>query len=289
MKKSFKLLLLIGLATSIGFTSCSKDDNEPAPKPAITIASPSEGATVTSGDLIHLEFTASANEKLKTVIIKRKMGGVEATVLDTTFSSSTTSSTFDKHFIAGSAGTEIFTITVTDKKDNVDTKTVSVNVVAAGTITSYTAKLLGGQENQTEGSFFSTTTGTIYNQANAKANAASVDFLYFYGATNQATISSPADADAAIMYNNVTTGLQTWTVKNATMFTGKLTNVDFDNATHASIAAAVVNPTASKVNTLAVGNVFGFKTVGGKSGLIKVTAVTGTQAGSITVSVKVQD
>jgi hypothetical protein len=159
------------------------------------------------------------------------------------------------------------------------------------TIRTQTTKLLAGQSNNDAGSFYATAgTGTIYKQADAKANSAAVDFLYYYGANNQATIAAPNDTDAATVYSNATTGLQTWATRNATKFKATtLTAADFNNATPATINTAAEGANLAMAKTLAAGNTYAFITAGGKKGLINVANITGTQAGSITINVKIID
>ncbi len=175
--------------------------------------------------------------------------------------------------------------------------TVTPTPTDAG-ITAYSDKIYGDQANNSAGSFFATSTGTVYTQALAKTNAASVDFLYYYGATNKATLAAPNDAPAATIYDNATNGLQTWSVKNATEIRETMLTADIFNAVAADSTltqlydAAAIGAAATSATDLAVGDVVAFKTVGNKKGFIKVVAIVenGTTATGdyIKVDVKVQ-
>ncbi len=286
------------LIVGLGFlTSCGTDPDAVKPKPTIALESTapfiSGNTEVTAGDSIKFKLVATGEKINKVEVnVSYGAGATPAVVFADNAAGDKPGYTKEiKTRARNIAGTETYTFTVTDKNGEVATKDVVVTVKAAQTIRTQSTKLLAGQDNNTVGSFYATAgTGTVYNQTNAKTNAAAVDFLYFYGATNKATIAAPNDADAATIYNNSTTGLQTWTVRNATKFkTTTLSATDFNNATVASINTAAEGAALTKSNDLTNGRVFAFVTAGGKKGLILVNTITGTQAGTIEITVKIVD
>lgn len=305
MKKLNSLLMLAAVAGALTFTSCQKD--EVTTTGTVTYSTPTDGkATVPTDTVILVKLTVSAAEDLKSVSAKVAYDGAVGTTLDLSADTKTTDSTLasgtGKTFewttgilTRSVAGKEVYTYTFKDKSGNTTEATITLTVnskVVVDKVVTYSAKLLGGQSNATQGSFFNSSEGLVYNQANAKTNSGKVDILYFYGATNMATIASPDDADAATIYNNSSTGIQTWTTKNATKFKATtVTATEFDGITakdDSKIVAAAAGAADTKSNKLASGSVFAFVTAAGKKGLIKVTAVSGTQDGSITIDVKVQ-
>lgn len=179
---------------------------------------------------------------------------------------------------------------VTDVDGNSDDLTLNVTAQGDPGINSYTAVLMGAQDNTTYGSFYDAESNTVYMIADAKTNAAAVDIVYFYGATNLATLAAPSDQASQDVYNQSTSGIQTWSVKNATMFkTTSLTGSDFNAvATSADINTHASGGTATKANLLASGEVVAFETVGGKKGLVHIGAITTGANGSITLNVKIQ-
>jgi hypothetical protein len=189
-------------------------------------------------------------------------------------------------------GQEKWYFKVTDK--NNQTKEISFTITTEavttyGPINEFSMKILGAQDNAT-GSSFASIDGTVYSITDAKANAAKIDWLYFYGATNLATLASPNDADAASVFNNATWGLQTWSVRNNTLFKKVTDPVDWNGIVNDSLilintASGVTN---TKSNNLVVNNYLSFITASGKKGMIKVESIDGTQTGTITISVKVQ-
>ncbi len=187
-------------------------------------------------------------------------------------------------------GTEKISLKITDKDGQ--TNEIALNITtesAAGPITAFDQKILGSYQSST-GSSFASVDGTIYSLAEAKANQSKVDWMYFYGASDLATIASPNDSHAALVFNNATNGLQTWTTKNNTLFRKVSTVIDWNAITDDTIimSEAATEPDQTRIATLAVGNVLLFKTVTGKYGMIKVNNIAVGADGTIDISVKVQ-
>jgi hypothetical protein len=298
MKKSILALIGVAVVTGSLFTGCKKDTEEDTP-PSVVIQQPAGGAiTVEPNEEVDVSVLASAaNEsRLKTFKVEFSQDGGPFTALgDTTFASSTTAYTFEAPLTSKSTpGTVAYRFTATDNNSLSTSATLTITVEngsSGGAIESYEAKMLGNQSSST-GSFLSTSTGTVYTQADAKANASSVDLLYFHGASNGPTIASPNDADAASVYSNSSTGLQTWSTKNATqLYASSMTAAQFEAiTTDTEIVAAATGAASTKISQLTVGKVFAFTTAAGKKGLVKVNSITGTNStpGEISVDVKVQ-
>jgi hypothetical protein len=77
-----------------------------------------------------------------------------------------------------------------------------------------------------------------------------------------------------------------WDPQNATLFGS--TTLDFTSVNYNDLSA-ISGLSASKINDLAVDDVFAFETVDGKKGLVKVTNLTTGSNGAITINVKIQD
>jgi len=251
--------------------------------------------TVDVNSAIKFGITARATSgTVKRCYIYRTITGKPAQkVLDTTFTAAITVFATDINTTAlGAAGTEKWDFTVTDS--NGGSATVSVTITTTvpttyGPIFSYPTKVLGAQTSAT-GSSFASSNGTVYSLADAKINSALIDWVYFYGATNFATICAPNDADAAAVFNNATNGVATWATRNATVFKtatgiGNWNSITNDSTILAQTSSGV---TGSKVNNLATGYFLAFITATGKKGLIKVNSLTPDATGSIDIDVKVQ-
>lgn len=286
MKKLTYLLSAL-LIASIGLVGCdNKDDNE---APTITNlkvngTAISDGFSALAGE-VTITFDASDDSKVAKVSVTES--GAAAPVFSKDKVDKTPYAVSFKYTVSKTVN---LIATVTDDDDKSISITIAVKLDAG--VSSYSAKLLGAQTNATEGSFLKTSDGTIYLQADAKTNAAAIDILYFYGATNLATLAAPSDTDAGSIFDNATTGLQTWTVKNPTSFkVTTLTQTNFNEVRTAGGAEAAytgaAGTAASKANNLTSGKVVAFKTAAGKYGLAYVSALTTGATGSITLDVKV--
>jgi hypothetical protein len=296
--KHFALLALF-VATISLFTSCKKDEEPTEKEPTINFVGgtgfTSTDVTLPAGSVFKVGITAAANTNSNAKLVKFKVtrtaNNVPTTVTDSTLSTATLN--FTRSYTTNMEGSkERWTFEVTDSDGM--SKAVTFEITSEAIVKIYTAILMGGQMNTTVGSFWSSASNTVMKQADAIVNQAKVDFLYFYGTTNLATIAAVDDDQAAIAWNNL---FDNWTVKNATRF-NKVTGVNWDNVTEYNeelILQYATSLTASKANLLAVGDIVAFQTAAtstnpGKKGLFKVTAITGTSGTdrTITLEVKIQ-
>lgn len=298
MKRLSFLFAIILMASMPFFTSCGKDPATDV-KPTINFIGgtgyTSQDVTLKAGETLKVGISAFSNAsskaKLKSFKIVRTFNNVPFTALDSTLNSTDAFNITIESFAYPTAGVERWAFTITDKDGEFSEISFNVTTTSGGQITSYTQKILGSYDNATIGSSFASSDGTVYSLANAKTNAAKIDWMYYYGATNLATLASPNDATVAEIFTSATNGPATWSVRNDTKFDKVTlpTGLTWDNiTTDAEIVILASGVSKTKVTALTVGQIVAFKTVTGKQGLIKVEAITGTGAGSITYSVKVQ-
>ncbi len=289
MKKFNLLVLCAAVAVSGFFSSCTKDNNT---TPETTIVANLNGTDkdaikVIAGETVIYKFTVTAPAKIKSIKVAQKKGADTTTPINKT-------SGFLKDTMDIVSGTVIasanitLTITVVDKTDN----TVSKEVVITTDVALDPIGLveIGDDDNATLGSSFASIDGLVYKLAEAKASSNKIDFLYFYGSTNKATIASPADATAATVFTG-TSGLSSWTTKNATKL--KVVTVNFETAKLSDVPDVSADG-ASILPNLTIDNVIAFKTAStsaypSKKGLAKVTAIPSDGAtGKIIVDIKVE-
>ena len=186
-------------------------------------------------------------------------------------------------------GAYVYTFTVTDSKDKTASVSFTITVEASGGPIMTWSKTLGSHRSST-GSSFASTTGTVYSIADAKTNSAAVDFMYFYGASNEATLAAPDDSDVPTVFASAD-GPASWSTKNATRFaTTTLSAGDFDAITDdLAVVTAATGASATKVNMLETGDVVAFVTAAGKMGLVKVVSITAGDDGSMDIAVIVQE
>jgi hypothetical protein len=181
-----------------------------------------------------------------------------------------------------------YTAYVVDDNGCVATREFSVTNLS---LTEYVGVVLGGQTN-TNPSAYNVKTNTRWSIVKFTEQKASLDFVYYYGTTNMATIASPSDATVAEVFGAY--GIST-SGANSVQFK-KLTTTPYAGATTGSSMSdtwTASGATASSLATsLAANNEIAFRTTSGGSdvyGIIKVTAISASSAsGAITFSVKRQ-
>ena len=298
MKNLSFLFAMLLVASMPFFTSCGPDDGTTDVNPTINFTGgagfTSSDVTLQAGDPIKVGISAfsntSSNAKLKTLKVVRTFNNNAFTALDSTLNSTNAFNITLESFAYPAAGVEKWTFTITDKDGAYSEISFNITTTAGGPINEYSQKILGSYDNSAYGSSFASADGTVYSLADAKANAAKIDWMYYYGSTAFATLSSPNDASASTVFSG-TNGPASWSVRNDTKL-GKVTlptGLTWDAiTTDAEIVILASDVSDSKVTALTVGQIVAFKTVTGKLGLIKVEVITGTGAGTITYSVKVQ-
>lgn len=289
--KKFNLLTILLAVFAFGFlSSCGTDD--PSDELPILTTNPSADFSAIAGSLVSFSVTAGENptskSALETLVIDANGVNEDSTI---TFANNTTTYQGTFTFTAPAAGsTNVITFTVTDKAGKVNIESITVTGTSgAGTISAYSATLLGGQDNASLGSAFSSSNGQVYLKAAAATNSSIIDFVYFYGASNLASLAAPDDASVDGSTANSVDLTDTYPTKNATRFmTTSVTPAEFiamtDDANFPAFSGS-----SSLENNLAVGDVIAFETVGGKVGLVHVAAITTGATGTITIDVKVQD
>jgi hypothetical protein len=193
---------------------------------------------------------------------------------------------------ASTAGEENIEFEAIDK-DNQSAK-ISLKITtqepAGGPIDTWTERILGSWNNPT-GSSFASINGNVYNLEEAFANQSLIDYMYWWAqSTLSPTIGSPADTNAAKVFNTGNYKLENWTTKNDTKFkTTTVSAAAFDAMTDATdIIDIATGADLTRIADLAVDNVIAFVTVTNKHGLIKIKEFTTGSDGTLTIDVKVE-
>ena len=273
---------MMAIASLSFLTSCG-DDDEPNPKATITFepSAPNDAVSLAPGADVSLKVVVTSADKLKE--FKAMVSYPDGLSGDTTvkdFPKAGYEFNLDDMVPedAKVGDKVVYTFTATTNKDEVTTRTYTVNVISD--VATYSAKIFGNQ-NEAGGSYFSSVNGQVLTSTEAKANTSVVDFLYFSDtnvttASNSSVIAAPSNTNAQ---NPAHSGVATWTTaKNATEFKRLANNTSvFAAATSAAaITTAYNNATGtatSSVEQLKKDDVFAFKTVGNKYGLAKVVSI----------------
>ncbi|MFC2087919.1 hypothetical protein ACFLSA_07155, partial [Bacteroidota bacterium] len=250
------------------------------------------------GDSTTFTIGASSNADLQSLTVKAIGAGTTSTLVDESYekgthsiSGLTLSLTVSKDIAAGALIKLTFEIT---DENLTTTETRIIKVLAGeGEIITYSTVILGGQTNATYGSSFASINGNVYKWADAMANSDKIDFVYFYGSTNGATIASPKDDQAAVAFGSLE--FTDWDTQNDTKF-AKVSGVNWSEVTgDGIIVEKAVNLNDTRANQLTVDQIVAFETAStsahpSKKGLFKVTSISGTTGADrqITIEVKVQ-
>lgn len=172
-----------------------------------------------------------------------------------------------------------------------------VDAIIMPDVTTYEAFLLAAPTgDQTSETFFSTMTGERYSYGDVVGTteniSQTIDFGYFYGQTNGATIAAPNSYPQEIYE-----GLAAWATRNNTTFRAtSLTVEDFTaisvgqgDAIEAEYEAGTAFDPEGRATELAADDVVAFRTADNRYGLIRVVEVIGTigSADGIQIEVKV--
>ena len=237
MKKTLlNSLKALMLACVVLLQSCGDDESTTGPILVVTSISTGWDGSNNSfsgeaGDMLELALTVTAENGFNMISIND--GGVEDLWSASADEEGETeySGTYTYELMGANAGDSVvLTIIATDDESNTTEEMVTVHVTEnAVSVTKYTAKLLYAPtgDNKSE-TFFSTDDGTTYSRENVEGNSLSskIDFGYYYGANDNASIASPEAYPI---------GDLEWDVENKTMM--KLTDMPeehFDGITNNS-------------------------------------------------------
>lgn len=294
MKKLFRTVMVLSVASLAVLSSCKKDDASVADatidiNAKIGTTAINDGATVTIGDVVKFTIVSTGNSdnKLKSITMTSTAGGAALLTEDL----SGTSATNTAEFTAQTAGNVSFTVTLTSGKGNI-TKSFSIAVAAAVQVDTHNPTL--GNQKDSAPKFWSAVNKTTYQLSDVKADpslASKIDFGYCSRVAANLIIS-PASQDAEDIYSTQWSAadekITTWNKRNATKFKATtLTQTQFEAATDATSIAALIastkntagEPDLDKVPATNA-SVYLFKTEGGKYGLINVLSATGEVTGN---------
>jgi len=290
MKKVNSIFIAAFVAASAMFVSCdpTEEPDEPSVPPTITVnlnGTDQSTITVKADETVTMKIDWKAEAGLKEVKLAVVDGNSVSPYPKTSgFSPSNNHESLTGHIVSTpngfDGGTVKFIAEVKDQNDAPKNQEIVITFTKVEPPFEFGPVVdLGGQDGST-GSFYSISQGRL-NITNATSQSSSVDFAYFYGATNQATIAAPADADAqTITYGS--TRMSSWSTKNSTKFF-KVANANGSKPEEWWDANIDKATTDTKANMLTVGTVVIFQTTGGTKGAFVVEKVTGTQAGSIEI------
>ncbi|MEI6747907.1 MAG: hypothetical protein ACOYMF_04360 [Bacteroidales bacterium] len=292
--KKITMLFIIILAGSMMFTGCKKDD------PAIVLPSialkadigyVSANTQAAFGDTLRFGITAKSNGTDN--LVKFTVYVNDQKVKDSTIN--TQNFVIELDSLKTVLDTEVWKFETKDIAGNVATSSVTITG-KFGEIYSYASISLGAQNNHFDKGFLSFSNGATagYTQAEAFQHQSDIDMFCFYEDTlthqNYMTLAAPGSGITQI-FADTTTSPDKYSVKNLTYFVKtSLTSDQFDAVINDAVVLASFNPNSKfrKAKALAVNDIYAFKLQSGRYGLLKITAVTGVEDGSLQMDVKIQ-
>ena len=296
MKKFSFLFAILIMASVPFFTSCGTDEEVATPPTIMLNAGPGYTATDVTVP-VNTEFKVgviATATSAKLTNLKITQSGSAIALKDTalfSLESFNEDFTFTTSAIAGDL-TLTFRISAADGEYAEASFKITTT---SAPIDTYTAILLGGQLNPNLGSFYSSEANEVMKWAVANATPAKVDFGFYYGEVNKATISAPSDSDIVSVKNFE--GIANWNTRNATKMKLVTTAIDWSTITDESgLLANVTDLTETKITNLAVDKVVAFETAAtstnpAKKGMFKVLELKGSTIGTdreIKIEVKIQ-
>lgn len=306
--RKFKLLAMSLLLAGAAFTSCTKDDLLDAPeadKPVVTVFKELDGQQVAITSInntnageempVTVRFDMGAQKnRLERIKITTKIGNQSFTVLDSALNTGIFNrgdKMFERKYnIAVGQTISTMTFEAIDSKGVVGSTSVTVTPKGSVVPNVNRTVLLAGQLNTAAkyGGFYSVALAKDYKLKDAVTNAPYIDFVYYYGSTDKATLA-PISASRLFDVGDIKNDIAKFVQRNATEF-APATQSNWD-ANSGKGELPKTGYVAIEQKDLAKGKVLAFKTKLGLNGLILVNEILGVKTDgsdrAIDITVKV--
>jgi len=164
------------------------------------------------------------------------------------------------------------------------------SILGPGPILTLNEIILGAQDNQSNGGFYSLDDQLSYSPVQAKENQELIDLIYYYFGEDENVIASPG-ANIEDEVFDISVHPSEWEIRNTSRYHPvDLTVQEFDTIQNDSIliASYIEEDGKRKAKNLSNGLIFSFKTQQSKFGILKVNEVSGTSEGTVNIDIKVQ-
>ena len=272
------------------------DKEVPSVEPVIELlAGPgniTENATVIPGTLMTFEVTMTEGSEVLTNFII-EVNGTEQGVrrlFDTAMY--VNQLTWKGSFYKSADPSESWTFIVRDRKGGTSLAGLTLWADTGslyGPVVHLDPIIMGAQNNNQFGNFYSLFKETVYNIQEAKNNQESIDMVFYFG-EDALTMASPgANIEDGIFPESVSP--VNWEVRNTTRYIKtSLTNADFDGMMSDSLMIALYIETEGKrkAKNLTAGDIYVFKNQKNRLGVFRVNSASGTYEGIIDLDIKIQ-
>ena len=301
MKKiSKKIITIFSISAVMAFYACNENDVIPTVVPDLNIsisATTSDGVTLINGGEVNLLDTFSIIVSISAEVGFNTLnvsGNVTSTVNrnDLNLASGTKDVDITFNISSGSLGEGNIDFEAVDEEGNTATTSFSFVVVSPKAKIQTAVILYAPLGDLSSETFYSILNNETYSRNEVESTAdpisASIDFGYYYGSSDNASLASPAEYP---IYNLTDAG---WMTRNATILsTTAITSAEYlEMVTVSDLEAAISGIDLSNANgtvtNLSEGDILIFKTVEDIQGLINVSAISGTNGsdGMIEIEIK---
>ena len=301
MKKiSKKIITIFSISGIMVFYACNENEIIPAIIPDLDIsisATTSDGVTLINGGEVNLSDTFSIIVSISAEVGFNTLnvsGNVTSTVNrnDLNLASGIKQVDITFNINSGSLGEGYIDFEAVDEEGNTATTSFSFIVVSPVAKIQTAVILYAPLGDLSSETFYSILNNETYSRNEVESTtdpiSASIDFGYYYGANDNASLASPAEYP---IYNLTDAG---WVTRNATILSATaITSAEYlEMITVSDLEAATSGVDLSNANgtvtNLSEGDILIFKTVEDIQGLINVSAISGTDGsdGMIEIEIK---
>lgn len=298
--KILKLRNLLGLLAIGGlltFTACSDDDNgNPAPSLSFTggeqFIDPGDDAVLEPGDTARFSWTATngGSDLDRLEVRYTPPQGNQTVIFDSQNLADNNATEYADQFavILDENGEHEFLFEIVEGDGDRVSETITVTVEGNTPLESYTAVMVGAQNNTDFGSFYSVERDSVFFATGFNSsNGELIDFIYYYGSTNDASIASPTDNTVEELSSYSVTDFNQ---RNETVFLPIQDGPgNFNNASDLDQFRSGLNSSSQTLaNQLSTSDNFAFQLENGKVGVFGVQNLNNMGSGTITINVKVE-
>ncbi|MAJ51215.1 MAG: hypothetical protein CMB82_06340 [Flammeovirgaceae bacterium] len=301
MKKILgKITIITSILGLMFFYGCSEDGIIPAAVPDIDIslsATTSDGTALINGGEVNVSDTFSIIVSISAEVGFNTLnvsGNVTSTVNrdDLNLASGTQDAEVTFNIYSSSLGEGSIDFEAVDEEGNTATTSFSFIVVSPAAKIQTAVILYAPLGDLSSETFYSIENNETYSRNEVESTtdsiSASIDFGYYYGTNDNASLASPAEYS---IYNLTDAG---WTTRNATILAAtSITSAEYlemvtVNDLETAISGVDVSNANGTVTSLSEGDILMFKTVDDVQGLIQVSAISGTDGsdGMIELEIK---
>lgn len=289
---TYRLLLLLFVAFSI--VACSDEENT-GQIPSLAILEGeglvSQDTTIAPGQLMHFSVSARAGSFPLTQFLIRVISDSVQIYYDTGMYVQDLSWTgsFAKSF----NDDEVWEFIVRDRYGQYASSSLNIkndSLAGFGPVESRNHIMLGAQNNNVTGGFYSLIDQSVYFAEDAKNHQQDIEIIYYYQAEDEHVLAAPGSNIEEDVFGEEDTPVN-WEYRNTTRYMpAGISGEQFDAIENDSLllVSYIEGEGKRKAKLLVVGDIYSFKTQTSRFGMFRVNQLSGSETGSIEIDIKIQ-